>query len=345
MPFKLLVTESLAPRESRKPARGQQPSVFSLRSAAATVVPEHPAALGERASPKRSRLWLFALASALTAIVGLGALRGRDPISSTLASGSPGYRQVKGGKHLRWEKKALTIYLDDSLGRLGAGGHEAIIQAFGQWATSDPRLPDLSFDTGSTSSLPKQDGKSTVSYGRITQAGHEHDVAITVTYANDRTGEILEADIVINALYQVGVLSARAAAVTQTAAATQPSALASQSKNRDGRSSEAVDCRNRYDAQNVATHEVGHFFGLGEDVTERSATMFQSINQCELHKRLLGTTDVEALSALYAEGQSQQQSNPNPRACGFGAQPQQRDPTWVSALLLALALRRRRCFG
>jgi len=94
--------------------------------------------------------------------------------------------------------------LDDSLQHIGPGANEASCKrSVNGWRASSG-LPDLTFDTGQISSVPKQDGKSTVSFGRITAPGHEHDVAITVTYAADQTGEILEADIVLNSLYPVG---------------------------------------------------------------------------------------------------------------------------------------------
>jgi hypothetical protein len=224
------------------------------------------------------------------------------------------------------------------------------MQAFGQWVASDQRLPALTFDTGKTSTTPQQDGKSTVSYGRISVAGHEHDVAITVTYANDQTGEIIEADIILNSLYPMAVLTPKPAGQTTTASSTSH---ANDDKSQDGERSnsngrsmnggeESLDCKNRYDAQNVTTHEAGHFFGLGEDQVERKATMFQTIDQCETHKRVLATTDVGALTVLYAQSADPEEAKAGARACSFGGVPTDERHLWVSAAIFGLGLMRRR---
>src|SRR4051812_27286257 len=201
--------ESITPRPNSNPEIRFQPSMLSVPSAAATVAPEDQLPKQTRTAAKsgaRRKLWFFAALSAFAGALGVSALRHPAHVSPDVRSGSPGYRQSPAGHDLHWEKKALTVYLDGSLARLGPGANEAIMQAFGQWVGSDRRLQDLSFDTGATSQTPVQDGKSTVSYGRITLPGHEHDVAITVTYSNDQSGEIVEADIILNALYPMGVL-------------------------------------------------------------------------------------------------------------------------------------------
>jgi len=322
--------------------------MLSLRGAAATVAPEDQAAPSTQQARKptgRRKLWFFAALSVFAGVVGTRALQSlsHPQLSAEVRSGSPGYKKTPKGQNLHWANKALTVHLDDSLQHIGPGANEAVMQAFGQWLASDPRLPDLSFDTGDTSSIPKQDGKSTVSYGRITVAGHEHDVAITVTYAANQSGEILEADIVLNSLYPLGVLTAKTPAQLEPGQ-NDDKAKSSNSKSLQG-DDEAADCRNRYDAQNVATHEAGHFFGLGEDLTERKATMFQSIDQCETHKRLLATTDVTALGTLYAESADAEEAKAGPRACSFGGAPGGAGASLVSAGIWGLALLRRRRQG
>jgi len=320
---------------------------MSLRSAASTVAPEDHSpnsAQQARTPATRRKLWFFAALSVIAGVVGAGALPSRAHISADVRSGSPGFKKSPKGQDLHWEKKALTVYLDGSLQRVGPGASEAVMQAFGQWVASDKRLPDLTFDTGQTSPTPKQDGKSTVSYARITAPGHEHDVAITTTYANDQTGEIIEADIVLNALYPMGVLTAKPAQTSQAMGGKDDDSHTtdgSSSKSMHG-DDESSDCRNRYDAQNVTTHEAGHFFGLGEDFTERRATMFLSIDQCETHKRVLAVTDTTALGTLYAESEDPAEATAGPRACSFGGVPQGNGALAVSAGILGLTLLRRR---
>jgi len=335
----LLVTESLAPRYYQTPEIRYQPSLLSVPSAANTVAPEDeaPALLQGGTKPTSWRkLWFFTAVSALLGTAAAGALQRSGDVSSHVHSGTPSFKKSQSGQELLWHEPKVTIYLDDSLGKLGPQANDAIVQAFGQWVTSDPKLPQLVFDSGKTSAQPKQDGKNTVSYAPITAPGHEHDVAITITYANDKTGEIVEADVILNARYPMGVLTPKALAGADEGKG--------QGKSDDGRrSDEAVGCENRYDAQNVATHEAGHFFGLGEDMTERGATMFLSIDQCETHKRLLSSTDVGAVNALYAASQGPEQAGAGAAGCRFGGgAPTKPGALLASGLVLGLALLRRR---
>jgi hypothetical protein len=213
------------------------------------------------------------------------------------------------------------------------------MQAFGRWVESDGRLPDVSFDSGNTTATPTHDGKSTISYGRIIAPGHERDLAITVTYA-EQSGEIVEADIVLNSLYPIGVLTPKARDHDKDSRDSDDDSHGSSKSMPAG---EAQDCQNRYDLQNVTTHEVGHFFGLGEDMVERGSAMFQTIDQCETHKRALSDTDVSALSILYVTNEDPEEVAAGTRACSLAAAPSRGPWGWISGVIvgLGLVLRRR----
>jgi MYXO-CTERM domain-containing protein len=336
-PFMILVTGSITPRPDQEPEIRYQPSMLSVPSSASTVAPEDkpPTSDTGRRPGARRRLWFFAALAMAAGVASAGLL---DRISSKpspeVRSGSPGFRKAKNGQNLHWHQRAVTIHLDESLQRLGPQAGDAVTQAFGRWVESDQRLPDLSFDSGKTSAIPTHDGKSTISYGRITAPGHERDLAITVTYADEQSGEIVEADIVLNSMYPMAVLTPELADSNQSDASSSSKAMLD----------EARDCQNRYDVQNVTTHEAGHFFGLGEDLVERNAAMFQTIDQCETHKRGLAATDVSALSTLYAESGDPEESAAGPRACSVGAAGRGSNQSWgwISAGIVGVGLLRRR---
>ncbi len=340
------MTESITPRSVQTPEiRHQPPSFLSLRSTASTLAPDGETS-GSPQPPRQPRarrtLWFFATIASVIGVVSAAAWTEREHVSAQVHSGSPGFRQSKTGKNQLWQKKALTIYLDESIAKLGAT--DAVTQAFGHWVESDPRLPDLSFDTGKTSATPKHDGKSTISFARITVPGHERDLAITMTYSEDKSGEIVEADVVLNSMYAVGVLKAREDKWRRNRS-TQDSD-SDKSGSAGTVNDESEDCQNRYDVQNVATHEAGHFFGLGEDPVELDATMFQNIDQCETHKRALSASDTAAVATLYAGSQDPEEAAAGPRACSFvGAPGRASSAGWVSGLVLGLLVARRRLRG
>lgn len=352
LPFNVFVTESITPQRPKSPELRFMPSMRSLLSAATTLKPQDSPSPGEPTPPPRRqrRLGSLVLSGLLVcaAVVGAALLRQQHHVSADVRSGSPGYKQSPKGKDLHWEKSAVTVYLDASLARLGPGANEAVMQAFGQWLGSERGLPALSFDTGQTSALPAHDGKSTVSFARITTPGHEHDVALTTTYSIDQTGEIIEADVVLNALYPLGVLTASGKAGAKSGSGSDGPRSANDDRAEAGRTSgpsaddEAVDCKSRYDVQNAATHEAGHFFGLGEDMTERGATMFYAIAKCETHKRVLAATDVGALIPLYPTAEAQPAAPTAASACGFGKAPRDSGVWAFGGCLLGLAALRRR---
>lgn len=269
--------------------------MLSVPSAANSLSPESQGPRGGKQPnrpPQRGRLWAII---GMSVLLGLGtAVAMRDArVVSDVRSGSPGLKKSSTGKELHWAKGGVTVYVDESISKLGAGADEAAMQAFGSWVASDQHMPNLSFDTVKGSAAPVQDGKSVVSYAKIAIPGHEHDVAITLTYSDDKTGEIIEADVVVNALYQQAVLK-----TPDAGTANQAGTDAAQSR-KSTHQHESVDCHDRYDLQNVVTHEAGHFFGLGEDMTDATATMFYSIDECETHKRLPKADDIKTMSQLY----------------------------------------------
>lgn len=300
-----------------------------MPSAAGTVRPELQSAEAQAHSrlAARRKLWLL---TGLAIVAGMvtASTFASSRISSHVHSGSPGYRMGKDGKPVRWRQPVISVYFDSSLDALGSGARDAVTRAFGRWIESDGQLPDLVFDTGQTSAVPVHDGKSTVSYGRISAPGHERDLAITVTYTDEASGRIVEADIVLNSAYPMGVLS--------PSAGDELTGDGHAQGNVQGKSKQdgAGDCRNRFDVQNVATHEIGHFFGLGEDPVERNATMFQTIDQCETHKRALRTTDVDALTALYAQAEEPEEDAPGAQSCAFAARPSPQASGWISVVVM-----------
>ncbi len=175
-------------------------------------------------------------------------------------------RQTETGLDERWMTDGVVVVLDPSLEDLGPGASDAIRSALQVWHSAAAGVPGVTFENGTSRVGTAHDGKNVVAAAPIGTP-----LALTTTYASDQTGAIVEADIVFNTSY---------------AFASMPTVPAS--------------CSGVFDVGAVATHEAGHFFGLGEDYVDTTATMYVTTDPCDAHKRVLGAGDIEAISALYA---------------------------------------------
>jgi hypothetical protein len=240
-----------------------------------------------------------------------------------IVSGNPALKKGSDGASVRWHAPQSKLYLDASLDQLGLHAREAVQLGFGTWLGSGAKLPNLSFDSTTGAKFGQEpNGKSEIMYGPITLAGHENDLALTVTFSDPKTGEVIEADMIFNNTHPYGLLPYQAAAGAMTA-------------------DDMTSCAQKYDLQSIATHEAGHFFGLGEDYDSTPATMYYTTGRCETNKRVLQGSDETTMDALYVAS-STQSSEDDPTAetakgCG-GARIGQGNTSGAAPILSLLGL-------
>ncbi|HET7544307.1 MAG TPA: matrixin family metalloprotease [Polyangiaceae bacterium] len=289
------MSESLDPlRLSRRPLA---PPLTSLMNAATarSVQPRVTARSRVSVRPRKRHQALKIVAlvavSAAVGLVGsenLSHLRARTTPLMNVISGNPALKQTSDGEHVRWHAPKSKIYFDASLDAAGPHAREAIQLGFGTWLDSGAKLPSLDFDSTHGARFGRvPNGKSEIMYGPITLAGHENDLALTVTFSDPKTGEVVESDMIFNDRHPFGILSS------------------GEPGTRPGADAEGGGCGQRYDLQSVATHEAGHFFGLGEDFEEKPATMYYTTGRCETNKRALGSSDAKTMNALYLAAPTQ----------------------------------------
>jgi hypothetical protein len=327
----------------------------SLLSAAHTVKPSLEPADGAAAqSPKRKSNLNIVLLGALSAALGLvGAvgvthLRARPAPVMQIVSGSPVLKKSSDGDSVRWHSEKATLYLDSSLDSIGSHARDAVELGFGSWVGSGAKLPNVSFDSTKGAKFGETpNGKSEVMYGPITIPGHENDLALTITFSDPKTGEVLEADMIFNSAHPYALLSGNSDSNSSHDDGQKGDTNDSGSNSN---ASALASCNQKYDLQSVATHEAGHFFGLGEDYDVKTATMYYTTGRCETNKRVLQTSDETTMDALYVSGasnSSEDAATDTGKGCG-GARIGQ-GSTGADASLLSLAgllgfvaLRRRR---
>ena len=327
------------------------------RAPSAAVV--RPRAEPRRAAGPNARRFggYVAIGAALAALAVAGVSTVREAATST-HHGTAGLKHTTKGAEVRWRLQSTTVRIDSSLSSLGSNAENAVKQAFVTWAQSEPELPRVKFEqTSKAEAQAAPDGKNTVVLAPITVKGHEHDLAITLTYSDEQTGDIVEADIVVNSEYPFKLLAMSAESGSDddesssgngsstTTTGTQPSVSSARASCQA--TAKAPSCEGgAYDLQNVVTHEVGHFFGLGEDMDDATSTMYYCTSRCETHKRVLTNDDTTVMNVLYAPSTATDGSPASAGGCG-GARIAPRGgltaSAWmVATAMLGLALRRRR---
>lgn len=230
------------------------------------------------------------------------------------------------GQYLYWRDRHISYVVDSEgcpdmeLGQAAA----AVVRAFNSWEGHP--CSDVFFDYEGTVSgaLPgrvydpdddEPDGENLVIWLEDWPWGQDQ-LAQTRLIWNDRTGEILDADIFVNARDYYWSASDRV--VT--------------------------------DIEDVLAHEIGHLLGFAH-TTDPDATMYDGYTEGETLKRDLSGTDIRGLCEVYPVGAptpgvpelSREDLELSSGACECSASPGRRPPPWLLALALAaLGLRRRR---
>jgi MYXO-CTERM domain-containing protein len=180
-----------------------------------------------------------------------------------------------------------------------------IAQSFAHWAKSENPCTDLEFkDTGYVDELSGFSARPDdvlLQHNVIASIEREEDLdefddprllALTLTHFSIATGEILDADIILNAV------RFRFEEVTDESSCRVTSMA--------------------FDLRNTLVHEIGHFIGF-DHVIDEEATMFASAEPCERKKGTLADDDKDGICMVYPAGQGTRTCKPPPDYSPSGA--------------------------
>lgn len=244
-------------------------------------------------------------------------------LSSTAAHAAP-FKTTEGGHAVRFHERSVAFEVDASVTRAGEDVEGMVREAVFEWSSFVPTRR-LSLATSGDFSDPKVDYKNRISVS-TSYPGLGRALAVTIVTTNEKTGDILDADIVINGRYQF----ARLPSVESVPEGLSPVAT-------DGAA--GSDAANHaFDLSHVMVHELGHAFGLRDQPEDTTSVMYAYTYPGVAVPLTPSDADREALDTLYPE-----ERLVAPRACAMSSRSSEDDALrWAPLLALCAHLGRKK---
>jgi hypothetical protein len=286
------------------------PSLAPDDSPAGSVPPQQPyrsIPIPNEESGADYRRWrrtvarLAILPAVAAAVAGAAFLAGKsdwiDRVTQpTRGVATPGMKPAAKGGHVRWHTDAIDVVVDKSFTDLA--GPKVYGAAVDAWRATGAALPSVSSKSGKERQIgykSKGENENVVVYAPTGWAKANGALAITVLTYEEESGRIVDADVLLNgggryfALFDSDQSSGDPISIDGSGTASSGTGTATTSKTA------------KFDVQSVLTHELGHFFGLGEDYDDVKATMYVSTRHGEIHKRLVSRGEGAVMTTLYTD--------------------------------------------
>jgi hypothetical protein len=192
------------------------------------------------------------------------------------------------GALVRWAPSQLTFVVDPSFDAV-AGGSQGVADAVASWSGASG-APTLSSVAGTTTAVqPSVDGQNMVLFAANGFGPAGDALAVTLISYDDITGDVVDADIVVNGKYSFA----------QLPAGTQASSDALAVSTEGGGGGDASSQASAFDLQHVVTHEMGHALGLGDQRNDQAAMMYAYTMPGDATLRAPSSDDLDGLNSLY----------------------------------------------
>lgn len=239
----------------------------------------------------------YLVSTGLMALAGVGLLlfAAKEADAPIRATGKASIKSTEDGGHVRWKKEAIDVVVDKSFTEIA--GSALLGGAIDAWRKTGASLPSISTRPGEERQVGyDRNGKNenVIVYAPFGWAKARGALAVTVLTYDAMSGAILDADLLVNGGGRFFASFDRDESHNEEPVSIENGTWSEPSSPKPGGTS-------RYDLPSVVTHELGHFFGLGEDFDDSKATMFATTKTGEINKRAPTQSDASVITTLYAE--------------------------------------------
>jgi hypothetical protein len=208
-------------------------------------------------------------------------------------------KHTAGGGLVSWRRSSVSWTIDPSVRKI-RGGEKAIADATKAWTTREG-APALSIATTSIALRPGLDEKNAVFYAPDGFAAAGSALAITILSFDDTTGEVVDADIVINGKYKFAPF------VLKDGEGAAPSVSVEVGSKSDEDAT--------YDIGRVLAHEMGHALALSDEPARQDALMFPYVARSRALAASPGADDLAGVGMLYGPNAGSASSSEGSAGC------------------------------
>ena len=231
-------------------------------------------------------------------------------------------KHTKSGKPVRWGTSTVELTISPSIDAVAPGARQALEIAIEGWSRA-PHAPKIVVRSGAAEMKPSYDHTNLVYYAPDGFVPAGRALAVTVLTFDEATGDILDADIVINGRRGLELLEESAKAASGAHAV---STEGGSEREHEGAS---------FDLAHVFAHETGHALGLSDEPKDAEALMYPFTMPGDASHRLPSDDDVAGVAQSYAG--SSPAVAPSHGGCAVGRESSS-SPPWAFLGSIALVI-------